>query len=306
MNQLNTGMTRTSRSSSLGANVWPSIAERKLRQRLSYDEPATTPTERPTPTPTTRQRKRKSVMLAAKAKAEVAIIGDSLTIGVDTIQHFMKFPRCYNSAKRIKIRGDCPLIPKEIQCMENVEEIKVSSKFAPLRLPPPFMMKMNSLKVLNLMGTGLHSLTGISNLMSLEHIDVSFNHVKIVPKKLFRLPLLCVLKINNNRIRRISIPNKNSVSMKKLDISNNLLESLSLLKLANLESLEVQDNNLEKLSIPSSLQYLDVRNNNVSTLPMSGHPCVELQEMRIVHGNKLEPKPYDELSHPELYFNDPE
>lgn len=139
---------------------------------------------------------------------------------------------------------------------------------------------------LDLSNQGLTEFPCIQSTSEITLLDLSYNHLFILPEKFFeRFPQCKYIYLNHNQLT--SLPSVSCLhQLEELIIDNNLLTSIPELPCPRLHWLSASSNQLTYL--PSliqciSLQILDVSDNRLSTLPSK---CVSL-EVLFVQRNQL-------------------
>lgn len=134
----------------------------------------------------------------------------------------------------------------------------------------------------------------ISNLQCLNYLDLSRNHLTVLPKEICQLPIQ-ILLVSNNRL--ICLPDElgRMSQLTELDASGNQLTHLPprMGDLQNLKSLVVRSNLL--LCVPLEITYLnltrlDLRANRISTLPIEMINITSLVEL-LIEDNPLTSPP---------------
>ncbi|KAK2152747.1 hypothetical protein LSH36_320g05002 [Paralvinella palmiformis] len=83
----------------------------------------------------------------------------------------------------------------------------------------------------------------ISSLRNLKHIDLSDNRIKTLPFNTFhRMDLLETINVGNNSIRNFDLSLSDHISLKHLDLSNNLIQQFGGKMMDKLESLAERHN----------------------------------------------------------------
>ncbi|KAH6821620.1 Leucine-rich repeat protein kinase family protein [Perilla frutescens var. hirtella] len=145
----------------------------------------------------------------------------------------------------------------ELSKLENLKELELS------RVPPrpsafPILREIAGLKRLTRLSICHFSIRylppEIGCLSNLEDLDLSFNKMRNLPDEITLLNLLISLKVTNNKLVELPGGFSNLQRLESLDLSNNRLTSIECLELEsmhNLQSLNVQHNQLSDCRVPS-------------------------------------------------------
>jgi hypothetical protein len=140
----------------------------------------------------------------------------------------------------------------------------------------------------------------LSQLKNLKALYLQHNNLTSVPSELSQLKNLKYLYLNNNNLSSVPSELAQLKNLKGLDLSNNNLESVpsELSQLTNLKILDLSYNNLE--SVPSELSQLkklyclDLSYNNLSSVP---HELSQLKNLKYLYlgNNNLSSVPHELL-----------
>lgn len=198
------------------------------------------------------------------------------------------------------------VLPKDINEVRNLKSIQLNYFRSKFDFKTSFdRLSYLSIKSLSLTNNYLDELPStISKLKELEYIDLSDNHFDSIPKELFELTKLKHIKIqfNNNSFTNVSAEITKLTNLETINFGNNWMQNgqqviVSLSKLPNLKDLilfgchldtipneamnfpALEKLNLDgnpkidfadlfkKLSSVKTLKYLDISDNNLTTLP---------------------------------------
>ncbi|KAF5295051.1 hypothetical protein FQR65_LT10604 [Abscondita terminalis] len=134
----------------------------------------------------------------------------------------------------------------------------------------------------------------INSLQCLNYLDLSRNHLTVLPKEICHLPIQ-ILLVSNNRLACLPDELGRMSQLTELDVSGNQLTHLPprMGELQSLRSLVVRSNLL--LCVPLELTYisltrLDLRANRISTLPVEMINITSLVEL-LIEDNPLTSPP---------------
>ena len=143
------------------------------------------------------------------------------------------------------------------------------------RVSPDLFTSLSQLHTLVLSGNALAALPIklFANLGSLSHLLLDYNHLEDLPNQMFNRSSnhITVLDLSHNRLRSISTFVEPLVHLQSLSLSQNLISDLGKLELAALWRLQVSGNLLHTISsvhlkgLPA-LQVLDLSSNSISSL----------------------------------------
>ncbi|EFO92473.1 hypothetical protein CRE_11036 [Caenorhabditis remanei] len=123
----------------------------------------------------------------------------------------------------------------------------------------------------------------------LEEVDLSFNEIKTFDESMKLLPEVRILNVSYNSITDIGSNLAFLSSLTELDLSNNTITRIESWneKLGNVKKLILSENAIEDLTGLGklySLEYLDVKGNNIQTLEavqgIGKLPCLEIILLR--------------------------
>ncbi|ULT96926.1 hypothetical protein L3Y34_005033 [Caenorhabditis briggsae] len=123
----------------------------------------------------------------------------------------------------------------------------------------------------------------------LEEVDLSFNEIKCFDESMKLLPEVRILNVSYNSITDIGTNLAFLSSLTELDLSNNTITKIDAWneKLGNVKKLILSENAIEDLTGLGklySLEYLDVKGNNIQTLEavqgIGKLPCLEILLLR--------------------------
>ncbi|PIC35620.1 hypothetical protein B9Z55_014923 [Caenorhabditis nigoni] len=123
----------------------------------------------------------------------------------------------------------------------------------------------------------------------LEEVDLSFNEIKYFDESMKLLPEVRILNVSYNSITDIGTNLAFLSSLTELDLSNNTITKIDAWneKLGNVKKLILSENAIEDLTGLGklySLEYLDVKGNNIQTLEavqgIGKLPCLEILLLR--------------------------
>ncbi|KAN0029376.1 hypothetical protein ACTFIV_011267 [Dictyostelium citrinum] len=167
---------------------------------------------------------------------------------------------------------------------KDTESVEISDRF--LVTFPLELKQLLNLKFLNLSRNKITRLEGVSNILKLEDLDVSYNAISIISDDLYQCKLLEKLNLSFNQINSIQSSFIAQLKLLKvLNLSNNLISQLpnEIGFLNNLTTLNLSFNKLQQLPKTigrlSSLQKLIVNNNSLQLLPNEIGDLVELQQL---------------------------
>ncbi|EAL66222.1 hypothetical protein DDB_G0282725 [Dictyostelium discoideum AX4] len=167
---------------------------------------------------------------------------------------------------------------------KDTESVEISDRF--LVTFPLELKQLLNLKFLNLSRNKITRLDGISNILKLEDLDVSYNAISIISDDLYQCKLLEKLNLSFNQINNIQSSFIAQLKLLKvLNLSNNLLSQLpnEIGFLNNLTTLNLSFNKLQQLPKTigrlSSLQKLIINNNCLQLLPNEIGELLELQQL---------------------------
>ena len=155
----------------------------------------------------------------------------------------------------------------------------------------------HSMRSLILVSCGLVKLT-LSELPSLELIDVRYNKLETLPSTIKQCPKLRTLRCAHNALRKLPLELGFLRHLVAIDASFNSLKRLpaSIVKCTSLRSLQVENNWLLELPVDigllASLEELKVDTNKLSQLPLSIAVLARLDEISF-HSNPLLNIPVD-------------
>lgn len=157
-------------------------------------------------------------------------------------------------------------IPTEVWEMPQLETLDLRRNA--IKVLPETIGELKALKFLLLGKNQLRQIP--ESLPNLVQIDLSANRFSHFPAALAQLNLLQKINFSSNRLHKF--PNLTFPALKELNLSGNKIATflLSATFLPKLEKLYLPDNRLENLEIEgvfSSLDTLDLANNNLSILP---------------------------------------
>lgn len=157
-------------------------------------------------------------------------------------------------------------IPPEVWEMPKLETLDLRRNA--IKELPETIGELKALKFLLLGKNKLHQIP--LSLPNLIQIDLSANHFTNFPVALAQLNLLKKINFSSNKLQKF--PNLTFPTLKELDLSGNKIATflLSAAFFPKLEKLYLSRNSLENLEIEgvfSSMDTLDLTNNNLSILP---------------------------------------
>ncbi|KAL1548638.1 hypothetical protein AAHA92_16845 [Salvia divinorum] len=145
----------------------------------------------------------------------------------------------------------------ELSKLGNLKELELS------RVPPrpsafPLLREISGLKRLTRLSIRYFSIRylppEIGCLSNLEDLDLSFNKMRNLPVEITLLNSLVSLKVTNNKLVELPLGFSHLPSLENLDLSSNRLTSIECLELEsmhNLQSLNLQHNQLGDCRVPS-------------------------------------------------------
>uniref|UniRef100_UPI00358E5918 leucine-rich repeat-containing protein 40 n=1 Tax=Myxine glutinosa TaxID=7769 RepID=UPI00358E5918 len=181
-------------------------------------------------------------------------------------------------------------LPDGIGMLAQLEELDLSHN--QLTLLPPTLGNLKNLVRLSIASNSLKSLPPeISGMKALQELNVTQNCLDFVPEELGTLPNLQMLFLQQNQLS--SVPRLGCTKLKELHVGNNRICTLhkeQLETLTSLNVLDLRDNQLEALpseiDLLHSLQRLDLSNNSLSSLPSSLGTLNKLHSLTL-QGNPL-------------------
>jgi len=197
----------------------------------------------------------------------------------------------------------------------NVECLEISDRF--LVHFPQELKQLKLLKILSLARNKITKLDGISNVASLEDLDLSYNALTILQDELFNCPVLIKLNLSFNQISQLPSSVQNAKLLQIFNLSNNiitaipidmgLVSNLTILnlsfnrltvlpkeigKLGKLSKLIINNNKLQSVPIEignlSSLVLLDLAENELRTLPQQIGNLKQLTKLYLDNNDFLE------------------
>lgn len=143
---------------------------------------------------------------------------------------------------------------------------------------PPQISNLTNLQVLNLSHNQITDITPLTQVPSLITLDLSNNNISQLPSAadLSKLTNLTTLNLNNNSIVDLSnlegLPKLDNLSIENTPFDPTTLPSNLPITKLNLSSTNLTNNGLTTLNIPSTLQVLNISNNQQTNLtPLSGY-----------------------------------
>ncbi|KAK5584851.1 hypothetical protein RB653_006469 [Dictyostelium firmibasis] len=167
---------------------------------------------------------------------------------------------------------------------KDTESVEISDRF--LVTFPLELNQLLNLKFLNLSRNKIRRLDGVSTILKLEDLDISYNALSIISDDLYQCKSLEKLNLSFNQINNIQSSFIAQLKLLKvLNLSNNILSQLpnEIGFLSNLTILNLSFNKLQQLPKTigrlSSLQKLIVNNNSLQLLPNEIGDLLELQQL---------------------------
>ena len=146
-----------------------------------------------------------------------------------------------------------------IEAIELKGEINLAWKQLPAVDPAVFTFERDyniRMRALRLVGLGLSELPPeiFTNLMNLEVLSLTSNHLQHLPEEVANLSDLTELGLLNNRLQELPRRIGLLVSLQKLELANNRLESLpdTFAALSKLDRIDMESNLLKvpRLNLP--------------------------------------------------------
>lgn len=124
----------------------------------------------------------------------------------------------------------------------------------------------------------------MANLLTLTHLDLSYNNIKSIPEDFFStMPMLQFLNLSQNCIEYFTFGRTVALNfLEELDLSGNLIQNMSLaaILLPNLKRLHLQNNQLHYVDSRTfhglpSVAYINLQSNNVELCGLNSEMAKE-------------------------------
>ncbi|KYQ96706.1 villin [Tieghemostelium lacteum] len=163
----------------------------------------------------------------------------------------------------------------------NDQFVEISDKF--LVTFPLELKQLRELKSISLTRNRIHSLDGISSIVKLEEVDLSYNSLVRLQDELFKCIQLIKLNLSFNQINQLPPLIGNLRLLQLLNLSNNSINLIpsDIGQLGNLTILNLSFNQLQALPKEigkmNSLNKLILNNNKIQNIPNEIGGLVQLQ-----------------------------
>ncbi|XP_041364511.1 protein flightless-1 homolog isoform X2 [Gigantopelta aegis] len=187
-------------------------------------------------------------------------------------------------------------LPPQMRRLTNLQTLILSNNpliHAQLRQLPA-LTALQTLQMRNTQRTLANFPTGLDTLTNLQDVDLSHNDLPRVPEALYKLISLKRLNLSNNCIQELSLMIDVWVNLETLNLSRNKLICLpmSLHKLVSLKKLYVNCNQLDFEGIPANigklhnLEVFSAAQNNLEMIPEGLCRCGKLKKLILIN-NRL-------------------
>lgn len=177
----------------------------------------------------------------------------------------------------------------------------LSLKNNSLKELPTTVFTLESLKSLNLADNQIKDLGShfFSNLLDIEKVDISYNQLSTIPAERISYPKCKIINLKGNKLQKFPVALSDAVTLEKLDLSENKINSIddeAFDKLENLIELDLSFNELQYL--PTSigklrnLKKLNLSGNKISFLPREFENLTSLEYLDF-DGNPIERVPVE-------------